>query len=594
MSLAVVSGLLAVMTLGACSPVTPDDKNIVSFTGANGETINISTDLYGDYSKNVDAVKAYYNALTEALIRNYMANPARSSVLAEIRIKAKNRVEDIKAQAQTNKEANGTSYDEEFEKLLENYKCKDEDELYEYFSYQFMSEEVKDTYFDDAKLKELLTKVDDGYLDKMVPYHVKHILVKVDAKSTSWYDGEITSSQAKKLSTVARELKDGVKFGNIAKRNSEDEGSAANFGDLGIMSKATGFVNEFKLGLYTYDLLFKGNEQERIIAKDRIGVEDSVIRELKAVLNDSIGKIPYGVFERLSDYAEEETHVNELGYKITVNKGQHNYYPRNVLYNKWLNRHNISIITPDDIAIRGVSATGAFTDEENYVGDGSAVYDNSSFRTIEINGVPTKALCDEYGRVILVARAGSSYEGIHFMTVERSYFEETVGGVSREDYYTWKIPGEDGFPKTPEGNDKITYVNINNSDAATYKERATAVEDEIRGYDKTIDDKMFKWLCEPEQNPDVKFVSASFKASLDTYIENNAANIALTADEEFKDAWDSYLRTLEIQKDMRGEGTTDTRLISDTCAILFAEEGVLSPAYTNEQGGCYYDETHNK
>ena len=87
--------------------------------------------------------------------------------------------------------------------------------------------------------------------------------MKVSAAGSDLYNGRITEAEAKKLYAVANRLaiqRNGETFGEVAREMSED-GSKEQFGDLGIMSKATSFVNEFKLGIYAYDSVFNQNAE---------------------------------------------------------------------------------------------------------------------------------------------------------------------------------------------------------------------------------------------------------------------------------------------------------------------------------------------
>ena len=87
-----------------------------------------------------------------------------------------------------------------------------------------------DTYGDTA----------NGYLIDKMPYHVRHILVKVTAANNDLTEGTISEANATKIGTVIEELAGAVSgarqnFGAIALGSSDDTSSGALYGDLGVM-----------------------------------------------------------------------------------------------------------------------------------------------------------------------------------------------------------------------------------------------------------------------------------------------------------------------------------------------------------------------
>lgn len=592
LSLGTILGLFSVIAMSSCTNISADPSNIVSFTGVNGETVNISTDdIYANYKTDVDGVKKFYDALVEVVIRNEMDKPENAEKLKTINSSAKNRVEGVKEKATSNASTNGTSYEVEFEALLDSYGCEDETELFNYFAYTLMKEKLSEEYFSDAQLAELLTEPDTGYLDEKVPYHVKHILVNVSATSSNLYNGEISSSEAIKLSSVVQELAQGKStFGYVAYTKSDDsngsDSSKANYGDLGIMDKDTNYVNEFRLGLYTYDYIYN-HDASRDNAGTVLGIDDSVETSMNAIGLGSIGTIPYGSILSLNQVALYEKTINGA----SVNKGLAYYYPRNVLFNKYFNKHNVSIITPNDVTTSGIGVDGKLTSAEDYSGTINMNYvNNSNGRFVQLPELGGQyALCDEKGNVILVVRAGGgSYEGVHLMVVERDFFDSTKNGTTLGEYYTTYIPGDDGYPVDPAGNPKNTFVNYLSGEASSYTARATKVKDAIKGYDPMINDRMYKELFDSQS---VTVHDSVLKASIDEYLESQRLNNEYKSQETFNDSWTSYLRLLTRQEYLRNikDGYTPKRLLSETCALKFYTDS-NSEAYTVEGGACYYVE----
>jgi hypothetical protein len=150
------------------------------------------------------------------------------------------------------------------------------------------------------------------------------------------------------------------------------------------------FVPEFKLGSYAYETLFNKRETSksalRILIKnlfpvlaqkrlsDRSGLKercrivpseitkntpnpipsDMVDTNQKLengttvydqIKDTGLGQIPFGAAVALADNADTVKDVNGN----TVNEGNEAFYPRNVIFNKYFNKHNICVITPSAI-----------------------------------------------------------------------------------------------------------------------------------------------------------------------------------------------------------------------------------------------------
>ena len=550
--------LVSLVSLSACNnPVTNNDEgSIITIKSADGASIGYSADdLFNQYRGNQTGVSRFVDAITEVVIRNQInqEDAATTALRNEILAKAENRVDGVKEQARSNADANGTNYNTELDTLITSYNVEDLEELKDFFAYELMKEEVEDRYYQDNKENFLLG--DDfgpGYLDYRMPYHVKHILVKVSANGADLYNGRITENEAKKLFAVGNRLarqQNNETFGEIAREMSEDTGSAANFGDLGIMSKATGFVNEFKLGVYAYDSVFNQNTEVQQNA-DKLGVPDFAIDFFEDL---GLGEIPFLAFDLLNQVANitKDTDGNP------VNDNDPLYYPRNIIFNEFFNQHNISVITP-------AAAEG--------------VYNLPGFQAVpELNN--KVVLTDENGRVILAVRAGTGtgdggYQGIHFIVVERSALIDIVNGVSLEDYYTTEIPGTSAFPKV-NGSDALTFVNYKVTTTANYKQRAETVSTEIRNFDRHLSFRMIEQLIDEQQ---VTFVDEDLKAAILNYF--NVTRESSTFDENLQqeNTWNNYIEYLEYQAFQRN------RLIDLECALEYQNP---NSTLFNIGGACY-------
>ncbi len=562
--------MVSLMTLASCGePLKESDEGyVMTITSPNGTEIKYTADdLFQDYKGNATGVARFYEAVVEVIIRNEMNQPDNAGQLAEINQKAENRVDGVKETAKSNADTNKSKYKDELEKLLGSYNVEELDELKDKFAYELMKEKVQENFYDDNK-DEMLSGSNDytGYLDSKLPYHVKHILVKVSDASTELYNGNISEQEARNITSVIKRLairQNNETFGDVAREASEDSGSAANFGDLGIMSKSTGFVNEFKLGVYAYDALY--NQHPEAVAN---AAKLSVPTDVSAYLTTlGLGEIPYEAALKIETFAS----VTKDASGDRVNEGDSKYFPRNVYFNKFFNKHNVSIITPTKVN-----------------GDADAGYEAlTGFQAVtELGG--KKALVDEDGKVILAVRAGtgsgdSGYQGIHFIVVERSALIENANSITLEDYYTTEIPGTSTFPKDGSNNELITYVNFMKTTTKIYKERSETITNEIKQFDTMLQARIFEKLSAAQA---VTFVDNELEAAILNYIDVTRASNAFSEELNYDENWRTYIRYLEYQDWQR------QRLVPEVCAEKFATSDT-APEYqaidinTGVKGVCY-------
>lgn len=543
--------LATLVTLSACSnPVTENsDGFLITLKDKDGNSTGYTADqLFGNYRENEFGVSKFVESVTELVIRNQInqEDAETQALKAEILRKADISVDGVKETARNNASTNGTNYNDELNTLLESYNVEDLEELKDYFAYRTMKQEVEDRYFDDNLSSFVVgDEFGPGYLNERLPYHVKHILVKVSAAGADLYNGRITEAEAKKLYAVANRLaiqRNGETFGEVAREMSED-GSKEQFGDLGIMSKATSFVNEFKLGIYAYESVFNQNP-EVLEKRDQLNVPESALEYFDDL---GLATIPFHAFVSLDQYANVTKDINGN----PVNNNDTLYYPRNIIFNQYFNRHNIAVVTPESL------------------GGGDFNYDG--FRAVpELNN--QRVLTDENGKVILVVRAGtgsgdSGYQGIHFIVVERSALIDVQNGVSLEDYYTTEIPGTPNYPSA-NGEDLVTFVNYNVSTTANYKTRAETVTNEIRNFDRFFNFRMLEQLIAEQA---VTFVDQDLEATVLDYMDVTRRSATFDQNLQEINTWNTYIEFLQYQTFQR------QRLIDTDCAY----------AYLNNDGGLF-------
>lgn len=577
LTLALVTGF-SVVALSSCGNewLKKSDEAVLTIDGQAYTT----EELFSQFgSSNATGVAAYYEAISEVLVRNATASYAES---VELKNKVETQIETQKEKARNNADANGTSYKTEFKAILESEGVEDEDELKDKYTYQNLQEHLQDEYYDvntDNLLKD--------YLDEMLPYHVRHILVNVSAAAGTLYNGTITENEAMNLASVVRRIanltKSGAEkvtketFGEVAFDASEDTGSAALYGNLDVMTAKTSFVNEFKLGIYAYEALVARENAEGRGALLTSNATDSslgvnLLTNTYAIPTDAqtawkartetintgsstftrrangIGYIPFNITQLLEDYADitvdPKTHKK-------VNDGDSDYYPRNILFNHFFNDHGVNVITND-------TAVGNF---------------------VTVPGFDKPILCADGNpeKPVLVTRAGSSYQGVHFIVVEKSAIGSTQAEL--ETYYDKRTPAQ----LTKDGDAALigqTYVTaIKSSDTKTYTDRSEALEGEVKDFDSLIDTRLFEYYLglsgetpvdsDGNELPIIKINDPELEAELLNYITVSRAQDKSGSITGNSDSWDAYIDLLETQD------WISTRRVPYVCAERFVNGQIV-------------------
>lgn len=508
-----VAAMLSVGALTACNEVTAAEGVVLSYTDANGNKLDYTAaDLFGSYQVGTSVANTDFTKIKEVLIRKYYESGSGKSSLESLKKKANNDVDGYKKEAKKNAESNGTSYDAEWEKILQGQDVENLDELFDKMLYNREKEDfdsngyygkstVNKNQARDGVVYETESdgsvKYDErgnavwsdkdfypasnefgeesrGYLEDQMPYHVTHVLLPVTGTSeTNATTATINANEAQNLGEFLIKLAKGNKaagshnttFNDIAKDYKGDPGSAANYGDLGIMDFSTSFVQGFQYGLYAYDAYFNTAANDYA---DALGLRDNLkpsddgeyynAAGQKVALEtafqaggiyESIGEIPFGAAVAL---ANEDVYSNfpSLGYR--VNNGSETYYPRNIIFNKYFNTHKIAVITPDSIpfndyevvtinpddgsevvhyvpnAVTADAKTKILADGDKFTTETNVgtvgrylTNDYPGFsRKVNIGGTARNVLTTEKGQVVLAVRGDSGTAGVHFIVVDRS------------------------------------------------------------------------------------------------------------------------------------------------------------------------------
>ena len=636
LSITLVTSFIAAMALTACKDVTKSDQAVVTFKTYSGEEVELLTDnVYNKYRGTSNGISMFYDKILEVLIRwefehGTDKNGGKTGFdkgdmnYEEIVNYAKNQVQEQKDKAKANAKSNKeTSYKDEWQSILDSYKVEDETGLQEHFIYEKEKEIIKNWYAgNDEKAEELKAEfigLDDAgdpipakvlgqdadgqdvksKVSAAMPYHVRHILVKVDEASDSnakFYKGTVSEAQAKLLANTVNALASGkYTFSEVAKLYSED-GSASSGGDVGIMTNAAtsgslGMVNEFQLGIYAYDNLFdetnKADAKKDNIRKG-LGITDTVATEFA----NTLARVPYEAIAKIGKYAEATTDV--YGNKIA--NGSATLYPRNILWNKYLNLHNIFLITDKESGSSAKFNTDKAAEEFSELEGAGAGTIPAGYTRFE-NGI----LVDEQHRPIIGVR---SQYGIHFMVIERSMYDydgRDANNTSKlSEYYSTKLPGEDGYKED-------SYVGyIVSQSAEDYKTRANDVKSKITSFDPTYDYRLYQWLT--TEIGELKFSdnAAGLGAEIVSYISALQNSNVYKQEEGLEKVWRTYDELLDVQEYNRSaqfkivDPTSGsdlytkylTRLVSEAAADAFIKlyEGTATDQDYKDfaEGGKYY------
>lgn len=373
--LSILTSVLSISLLSAC-----EEYKIPKAKWTDGIIVNIGGKdyTYEEFYKLMDNSKNEAQSLY-TVAKNVLAQiitPANAAIKSTVDLRLKDLENTWKTQARTN----SSSYKEEKEKTLDSENVEDEEELKKKYIAQEQEKANSNEYYninadgisDETKgykfyISEDTTK---NYVKNAAPYHVSHILIKVDAAEggTGYWDGQITSDNAKKISNTLQRLTSTDTFGSVAHEISDDEGSQAQYGELYTsgdspmiaMEKSTSYINEFKLGLYAYDAYLNPTTKEDDQLKASLRVPGKKIAagdftyENETLVKDKINNVLVGkgqafgiplskafTLGQVADLEKSQESSMPVDFSSVTN------YPRNILFNTYFNYHGVNFIYDD-------------------------------------------------------------------------------------------------------------------------------------------------------------------------------------------------------------------------------------------------------
>ena len=579
LSISLISCLLSVGTLAGCDNIkSSNDGVLLRYTVDGKEQVIKADEILKDYYNDSTKYQAIYDTIYSVIARNYFTKERKSPTdpnfadvklgypqMEKINRDAREKVSDDKDTAQQNADTNNTKYKKELEAIFESKGVEDEDELFDKYVeelqketfennfYTYFIEDIKDgDHSDNAELNAFWT----GYFKDQVPFHVSHILVKLaDESDTNYSDGTISEANALRIYNVINDLGVGAKsFAKIATFYNEDPGSKDKEGDLGIMDYNTSFINEFKLGIYAYEQLYSANKDSDDLIHSNIYMVDdfgtaykNAVKDMFDIGDNVLPTVDLSVIDELKAVADKE--ADGAGKPVIENSTL--VYPRNVIYNKYLNRHAVFFIEN-----KALLASDPDSPDEAY----TKYVINGNYRKFGNKFILTAD--GDLSKPIIAVRASSGGEQeIHLMVVNRSPFATGENLVTLSNYYTTYYPAQDYYPKDSSGNKLDTYVNFLTNDVSDTKGRAEEFASKLKSYNS---DKLGKYIFKKylsEEN--VKFEDEKLEKALMKWIDTSIEKANEEKDETWSKTWNEYLDKLSRQNSER------SKLVPQACKLVY-------------------------
>ena len=570
LKLGLVTSFICGMALTACNDVTADSKSVVDYKFGDS-TISLSTDnMYSDDLETSAGLTKYYEKVRDLLVRatfkdvttdttNGLSVKTQYNTLVA---QAENKVEEQKETARKNAKNNDTSYSDELDAIYESNNVEDEKGLTEKFLLDLEKEQLDSAIMNNEKQLEILRDGnganEKGWINSAKPYHIKHMLVKVEGGSDNFTRATISKDEAYKISKIVTLLASGSKFDDLAGNNLITDDSSDKLGDVGIVNnnattKSLKMVSEFQLGIYTADALV--NHKNSTTALEGIGLDSEIIDgSLKAdgitldkkVVKDTIkvNEVPYSIFEELGQYYELPKDSAEEAIK-DVNAM---VYPRNVIWNKYLNNHNVFVIVNKKADKTSVTELCGADEYDSTLNDVYKEGSQSGFRDID----GKKYLCAEDGKVIFGVR--SEY-GIHFIKIQKSAYDADL-----KTYYPIALKvGDVDVTKQAAGTNYI--VGLDNA-KDTYDTRLSDIKSAIKSYDSNSEYRLYNFLVSYAKSKnlinDSDETTKKILSKIDNHIADLKASEVYKQDEGLKTVWENYLRLIKLQDDKRDDTWTET------------------------------------
>ena len=568
LKLGLVTSFICGMALTACNDVTANDKNVVDYKFGDS-TISLSTDnMYSEDLETSAGLTKYYEKVRDLLVRATFEQVTKDANGLSVKTpyktllaQADNKVEEQKETARKNAKANDTSYSDELDAIYQSNNVEDEDGLKQKFLLDLEKEQLDSAIMNNDKQLEILRDGDGadekGWIESAKPYHIKHMLVKVEGGADNFTRGTITEAESKKLSKIVTLLAKGEStFDDLAGNNLLTDDSSDKLGDVGIVNnnattKSLKMVSEFQLGIYTADKLINGKAGTGIGLESEVSVDGEAPVAVETILNDpnkfEVGKVPYSIFvelDKYKGYPDGENLVDpnnpdeELKITQEVKDVDPMVYPRNVIWNKYLNNHGVFVIVNKEADKSSTTNLSTNTPDPTTSAYNLQVGTKSGFND---NGY----LCAEDGKVIFGVR--SEY-GIHFIKIQKSAYDDDL-----KTYYPIALKvGDVDVTKQAVGTNYI--VGLDNA-KDTFDTRLSDIKSAIKSYDSNSEYRLYNYLVSYAKKNDIiksdDENTNKILGKIDNHIVDLKASETYKQKEGLKTVWENYLRLITLQNEKR-------------------------------------------
>ena len=242
---------------------------------------------------SVNSNKVSADTLYKKLKKKY----AKSLMVDLIDEKIKNDIykndKDIEKQVENSIESIKTQYKDNWKETLKGAGFDNEDELKDYYRLSFQRTKAVEDYIKDSiSNKDIKNYYNENTVGDI---RCKHILISVKTDENS--EGLSDAEAKEKAEKLIKKLNEGEDFSKLAKKNSDDPGSAENGGDLGYFNKGE-MVQEFEDAAYKlkkneytkepvktsygYHIILKVDEKEKpTLKKAKDKIVETLIEEKK-------------------------------------------------------------------------------------------------------------------------------------------------------------------------------------------------------------------------------------------------------------------------------------------------------------------------
>lgn len=467
-----------------------------------GETAYFAEDNWSALKNTTTGINVAYEAIRKAVIQTSF--PPTDSLKAAVDLEVDQWEVNVRQQAAEY----GYSYTELRDATLDGMGLKDMVELRDYYQYELQKTRIGTKFYNDNR--EAFAQ---EWLSQASPYHVRHILLSLSDTSISLYNDTITETEAKTFASTLGRLAQGTLetqyFRVVAASNANGDSTARNAqGDLGIMDEYTGFVSEFKLGVYAYETYTAPLANQAAI-KANFGIPAS----LDAYYEDGFTAVPLSVFTLLGQVAD----ITKDGSNADLTLEN---YPRNKLFNYYFNKRVVQFIEVDSTDLTNVP------------------YVEVDF----IAGQPsTKILTDNNNNPILMIR---SQFGVHLVVLEKSpYAADAVN------YFTKLLDSDANYTTyvelDPAAHESEVDGRIKNFLNYGYGSGTTAAEQKFTDY------RLYEHYLAAS---DIEIADATLAANVTTLIANSRNYKQAQINDSIYVTWANYVRSLEREIEVATRG----------------------------------------